>query len=209
MSEVNGGLAQLDCNEAAAVAAMARRDAAEAHAASYRCSECAAVAVVDRGAWVRVAHSEACSRRRRVRGPAVTVRRRRRLAACASAARPRRPQPPSADHVPAAETETTEPQGQSAAGCTSPEARVRHANRRRRPRNYARRHGSYTRQVRTGVRAGLVARWFVSGCRVTVQGWAATCRRIVRQAGRLLVYVDFDDGWEIDEPFDIVDLAAA
>jgi hypothetical protein len=63
--------------------------------------------------------------------------------------------------------------------------------------------------VRTGVRAGLVARWFVSGCRVTVQGWAATCRRIVRQAGRLLVYVDFDDGWEIDEPFDIVDLAAA
>lgn len=50
-----------------------------------------------------------------------------------------------------------------------------------------------------GVRPWVVARWFVSGCRVKVQGWLATVRRIIRgKDGELKVHLDFDD-WPRDQ----------
>jgi len=47
-----------------------------------------------------------------------------------------------------------------------------------------------------GIRPWVVLRWFVSGCRVAVEGWLATVRGVIRWAGgRLAVWVHFDDGW--------------
>jgi hypothetical protein len=207
MIEVNGGPAQLAGDDVAAAAAVARQDAAMRHTASYQCTECDAVAAVDRGTWVRVVHGERCSRRRR-HSVAVTARRRR-LAACASA-KPRPPQPsPAAGDVPPAETKAAEPQPEPAAERAARDGAMRHANRRQQRHRRVRWSRAFSDRVPTGVRAGVVARWFVSGARVVVQGWSATCRRIVREAGRLWVWVDFDDGWVVDEPFDIFELAAA
>lgn len=45
-----------------------------------------------------------------------------------------------------------------------------------------------------GIRPWVVLRWFVSGCRVVVQGWVATVRGVIRRKdGKLKARLDFDD----------------
>ncbi len=96
---------------------------------------------------------------------------------------------------------------------------VRHRNRNGcRPRRRRRQRGSYTSQAPAlaaqeemrhrrereeeqigrhgGIRPWVVLRWFVSGCRVAVNGWLASVRGVIHWAdGRLKVWVGFDDGW--------------
>jgi hypothetical protein len=197
-----------------------RREAARTlvtTSAGNRCSSCQGPVV--HGQTVRVAHAPGCRRR------AAMVAAAPRLAArlCAAVSMPVLAVPsgsqPAQVPVPAAE-----PPG---AGPVRLEGRERHPHRQRsRPR----REGVYTSQAPAmaeaeearrreqeidraeeqetgrhgGIRPWVVLRWFVSGCRVTVEGWLATARRIVcGEDGRLKVWVDFDDGW-MSESYDIL-----
>jgi hypothetical protein len=198
MIEINGGPPQLDGNDPITAAEAARRDAAASHAAGFQCAECGAAAAVDR-TWVRVCHRVTCPRRR----TATARRPRPRVHCTATMTSVWLPDRPSRDDEPASAPEESappKPAGEQPPDPASPTGRQRHENRRTRCRSGRRLgrrpwRGSYVARPRTGVRAGVVAAWFVGGARVLVRGFAATARRICRQAGRLVVWVDFDDGW--------------
>ena len=112
---------------------------------------------------------------------------------------------------------------------------LRHRNRNGcRPRRRRRQRGSYTSQAPAlaaqeemrhrrereeeqirrhgGIRPWVVLRWFVSGCRVAVNGWLASVRGVIHWAdGRLKVWVGFDDGWAPEQWAldDVIDVDSA
>ena len=200
-----------------------RREAARTLAttsAGKRCPSCQGPVV--HGQTVRVAHAPGC--RRRAAMVAAVPRLAARLCAAVSMPTPAFPAASQPSQLPASAA------GPPEAEPARLEGRERHSHRQGRRRSRLRRDCVYTSQAPAmaeaeearrreqeigraeeqethrhgGIRPSVVLRWFVSGCRVMVEGWLATARRIVcGEDGRLKIWVDFDDGWK-PESYDIL-----
>jgi hypothetical protein len=169
-----------------------RREAARTLAAgdhkigvAARCPSCRGPVLI--GATVRIAHAAACAAQAR-RASRAAARRTAgvRLVtpdaeACALPVSAPAPEP-----GPRLEGTRRHPHRQRRRG------RLRHRSRACTPQTPGeRKHG--------GIRPWVVRHWFVSGSRVSVQGWAGTARSVICRWGRVLVRVELDEcpqGWD-------------
>ncbi len=162
--------------------------------AGGRCPSCRGPVRI--GATVRIAHAAACA--------AQALRASRAAARLAAGVRVVTPDAAACALPASAPAPEREP-------CL--EGPRRHPHRQRRRRRLRHRARAYTSQTpgserkRDGIRPWVVRRWFVSGSRVSVQGWAGTARNVVCRWGRVLVQVELDEcpqGW--DSPVKLFDL---
>jgi hypothetical protein len=178
-----------------------RREAAQTLAAgdhklgaAARCPSCRGPVLI--GATVRIAHAPACTTQAR-RASRSAARRSAgiRPVTTAAAACGRPASAPAAEHV------------------RRPEGTRRHSQRQRTPGRLRHHSGAYTlqtpvsRHTRGGIRPRVVRHWFVSGARVSVQGWAGTARSVICRWGRVLIQVELDEcpqGW--DSPVELFGL---